>query len=73
MASISVPGEPTPANVIATIARAETAGFDTAWTSGKLDALTQLAAAGATTTCIELGTAIIPPTPATRTPWPGRL
>ena len=63
MASISVPGEPTPANVIATIVGAEAAGFDTAWTSGKLDALTQLALAGATTTCVELGTAIIPTYP----------
>lgn len=63
MASISVPGEPTLENVIATIARAEAAGFDTVWTSGRMDALTQLAIAGASTTRVELGTAIVPTYP----------
>lgn len=63
MASISVPGEPTLENVISTIARAEAAGFDTAWTSGRMDALIQLAIAGASTTRVELGTAIVPTYP----------
>ena len=63
MASISVPGEPTLENVISTIARAEAAGFDTAWTSGRMDALIQVAIAGASTTRIELGTAIVPTYP----------
>ncbi|MDE0374962.1 MAG: TIGR03564 family F420-dependent LLM class oxidoreductase [bacterium] len=63
MASISVPGEPTLENLISTIARAEAAGFDTAWTSGRMDALTQLAVAGASTTRVELGTAIVPTYP----------
>lgn len=63
MASISVPGEPTLENVIYTIVRAEAAGFDTVWTSGSLDGLTQLAIAGRATTRVELGTAITPTYP----------
>lgn len=63
MASISVQGDPSLDNIVSTIVRAEAAGFDTVWTSGRLDALTQLAIAGASTERIELGTAIVPTYP----------
>ena len=63
MASISVPGEATLDNIVSAIVRAETAGFDTVWASGRLDTLTQLAVAGTRTERIELGTAIVPTFP----------
>lgn len=63
MASISVAGEPTLENITATIVRAEAAGFDTVWTSGRMDALTQLALASVRTNRVELGTAIVPTYP----------
>lgn len=63
MASISVAGEPTLQNITETIVRAEVAGFDTVWTSGRMDALTQLALVSQRTTRVELGTAIVPTYP----------
>ncbi|MDE0168284.1 MAG: TIGR03564 family F420-dependent LLM class oxidoreductase [bacterium] len=63
MASISVAGEPTLQNITRAIVRAEAAGFDTVWASGRMDALTQLALASLRTTRVELGTAIVPTYP----------
>ena len=63
MASISVHGEPSLDNTVSTMVRAEVAGFDTVWASGRLDALTQLAIAGTRTERVELGTAIVPTYP----------
>ena len=63
MVSISIPGEPTLDNIVSTIVRAEAAGFDSVWASGRMDALTQLALAAGCTNRIELGTGIVPTFP----------
>ncbi len=63
MASISAHGQATLESIVSTIVRAETAGLASVWTSGRFDALTQLALGGARTERIELGTAIVPTYP----------
>ncbi len=63
MVSISVFGRPTLENIMSTAEAADLAGFDTLWTSGRLDALSQLTLATTHTNRIELGTGIVPTYP----------